>query len=86
LETPYEGPRDDVEGAIAGIWAEELKLKVVGVHDNYLELGGDSLFSEIAASRMSEHFGIDISVSDVLDRPTVAEFAAYIRSIFGGRV
>ena len=43
LGNPLVAPRTPVEEGLAKIWAEVLRLDQVGVFDNFLELGGDSL-------------------------------------------
>ena len=41
----YVPPRDDVERAIAETWTTVLGVPRVGVHDDYFELGGDSILA-----------------------------------------
>ena len=43
LETPYVAPRDEYEEKLATIWQELLGIDQVGVDDNFMELGGDSV-------------------------------------------
>ncbi|MDA8447843.1 phosphopantetheine-binding protein, partial [Paracidovorax valerianellae] len=41
----YEAPQGEIEEALAAIWAEVLGLERVGRHDQFFELGGDSILS-----------------------------------------
>lgn len=41
--TLFQRPRDDMERLLVDIWAQALDLRFVGVLDDFLELGGDSL-------------------------------------------
>src|SRR6185437_5425762 len=43
LRTPYVAPRSDAERRVAAICAELLGVESVGVHDDFFELGADSL-------------------------------------------
>ena len=43
VDAPFVGPRTPLEELLATIWADVLGLDRVGVHDDFLELGGDSL-------------------------------------------
>src|SRR5215203_4762738 len=38
-------PRNPVEELLAGIWSDVLGLERVGIHDNFFQLGGDSILS-----------------------------------------
>src|SRR5262249_28771772 len=39
----FVAPDGPLERVLAGIWSEVLKINPVGRHDNFIELGGDSL-------------------------------------------
>ncbi|SEG84492.1 amino acid adenylation domain-containing protein [Actinacidiphila yanglinensis] len=70
-----DGPRNEAEAVLAGIWAELLGLERVGVFDNFFDLGGHSLLATRMASRVRQTLGTGISVRDVFQRPTVALLA-----------
>jgi thioesterase domain-containing protein len=69
-------PRDDRERRIAGILARVLRLDRVGIHDDFFQLGGDSLAATECALLLEEEFGIE-SLSPGVFRwaPTVAHLA-----------
>jgi amino acid adenylation domain-containing protein/non-ribosomal peptide synthase protein (TIGR01720 family) len=69
-----EGPRNQVEEALAGIWARLLKREQVGIHDNFFELGGDSILS-IQVVTQAQDAGIHITPRQLFERPTIAELA-----------
>jgi hypothetical protein len=73
----YVAPRNPVESTVAAIWAELLEMERVGVDDNFLLLGGESLLATQAASRLQMKFGCEISVREIFVG-TVAEIAAQI--------
>jgi len=43
LETSYVAPQTEIEHKIALIWQKVLQIKKVGTHDNFFDLGGNSL-------------------------------------------
>ncbi|HTQ80510.1 MAG TPA: SDR family NAD(P)-dependent oxidoreductase, partial [Thermoanaerobaculia bacterium] len=43
LQTPYEAPRTDLEEQLARLFQEMLGIDRVGIHDNFFDLGGNSL-------------------------------------------
>ena len=51
-------------------------LKCVGVHDKFLELGGDSLRAGKIVSRVINSFGVQLPLRSLFDSPTVAGMAA----------
>ena len=71
-------PRTAVESTVAAAFAEILQLPSVGVHDSFFELGGHSMASMKLVGRIREAFGVDVSIRDVFDAPSVAELAAVV--------
>ena len=84
LATVYAAPRSELERTIAGLWEELLGIDRVGIHDNFLELGGHSLMAIQLVARLREAFQIDLSLRSVFDAPTVAELAEMVRARQGG--
>jgi len=81
IDTKYEQPRNHVESTIAEIWASFLGIETVGTHDNFLELGGDSLRATQMALQIEDRLGIEVPVHLLFERPTVAELAMEISSL-----
>ncbi|MEN6546647.1 MAG: phosphopantetheine-binding protein, partial [Armatimonadia bacterium] len=78
--TEYVAPRTEAEAVLADIWAEVLGLELVGVNEDFLELGGDSLLAARVIARARVAFEQDLSVIEFFDRPTVAEQAALVQA------
>jgi amino acid adenylation domain-containing protein len=68
-------PRNDLEAAVALIWAQVLGLERVGVEDNFFALGGHSMLMVLLLVRIQERFGSDADVGRILSCTTVAEQA-----------
>jgi amino acid adenylation domain-containing protein len=81
LTTPYTAPRTDTERAVAAIWRGLLDLDDVGVHDRFLDRGGDSFTAARALVRIRSFFGADIPLRLVFDHPTIAEIASRIDDV-----
>ena len=81
LEQVYVAPRNTAEQIIAGIWAEILGRKRIGVHDNFFDLGGHSLKATQVVSRLRKVFRSEIPLRHLFEFPTIAEFAAVIGSL-----
>jgi acyl carrier protein len=69
--------RQDIEETVAGIWAEVLGIDHVGLHDNFLLLGGESLLATQVASEIRSRLGCDVSIRSIFVG-TIAEVAAEI--------
>jgi amino acid adenylation domain-containing protein len=76
-------PLDSVEGVLARIWAEELEVPRIGIHDDFFTVGGDSLNAVRLLMRIRDEFPeFEPSFAEILRAPTVAEFA---RILTGGQ-
>ncbi|MEV0742220.1 amino acid adenylation domain-containing protein [Streptomyces sp. NPDC050549] len=75
----HTAPRTGAESAMACVWAEVLGLDRVGVHDNFFDLGGDSLRAVALAGALRDA-GTAVSVRDVFEHRTVARLCAAVGS------
>lgn len=71
---PYEAPVTTEEAAVAEVLGEMLGATRVGLRDNFLELGGDSLSAMSVAARLRAR-GISVSAQNVLASQSVRELA-----------
>ena len=81
LRVEYAAPRNELETFIGGIWEELLGVAQVGIHDNFLDLGGDSLLATRLVARMRDAIEIELPVRLFFERSTVAELAAAIAEL-----
>ncbi|MDQ0937488.1 amino acid adenylation domain-containing protein [Streptomyces turgidiscabies] len=72
---PSRPPRGATEIRIAGIWERLLGAGPVGAHDDFFAAGGHSIDALRLIGRINEAFGERLSVSTVLEHPTVARQA-----------
>jgi amino acid adenylation domain-containing protein/non-ribosomal peptide synthase protein (TIGR01720 family) len=75
-EVEHVPPRTPVERELAAVWADVLGLDRVGRDDDFFELGGDSILSMRATSRVRDVLGVDVSPRTLFTHPTPAGFAA----------
>ena len=78
LKSAFVAPRTPLEEKLAQIWADMLGLDGVGVHDGFLELGGDSLLATQVVSRVLTQFHVRVPLRALFDAPTVADMAALL--------
>ena len=75
---PYVEPGSDTETTLADIWASQLGLDKVGVHDRFFDLGGHSLLAVQVASEIRDRFQIEMPVLQLFKAPTIRELAELI--------
>ncbi|GGM50627.1 hypothetical protein GCM10012275_21840 [Longimycelium tulufanense] len=61
---------------LAELFGSVLELAEVGIHDNFFALGGHSMSSMRLLGRIRSVFGVDLTIRDIFDAPTVAAIAA----------
>ncbi|MFJ3925914.1 amino acid adenylation domain-containing protein [Streptomyces sp. NPDC090022] len=74
----HDAPRGAVEQTLAGVWSEVLGVSRVGIHDDFFALGGNSILSVRAVSRMRQALGVKLSPRVLFDTPTIAALAASV--------
>ncbi len=70
---PYRSPDTPRQEALCTIFAEVLARTRCGVDDDFFILGGESIDAMVIASRVGPAFGLEISMNELFDAPTVAE-------------
>ncbi|MFD5701940.1 non-ribosomal peptide synthetase [Streptomyces lasiicapitis] len=78
LDTPYTAPRNDQERVLCAVFAEVLDVQQVGVDDEFMELGGNSLSAARVATRILGEFGVRLPVSLVFREATVRGLAVAV--------
>lgn len=71
-------PRTAKEQRLAEIWKEALGATHIGIHDNFFELGGSSLLASVVVARICECLCTELSISEFLNAPTIAELAIVV--------
>jgi aryl carrier-like protein len=72
-----ESPTDlhPIAVRLAAIWAEVLQFTTIDHHDNFFDLGGDSLMASQIASK-AQRGGIAITPQDLFEHPTITQLVA----------
>ncbi|MEU2874950.1 amino acid adenylation domain-containing protein [Streptomyces sp. NPDC007070] len=75
-------PRDDAERRVTRIVAGLLDLPAeeIGVHDNFFDIGGNSLLASRLAALLGKEFAIEGSLRAVFEARTVEQLARYART------
>jgi len=74
-------PRSPLEKQVVQIWVDVLRIPEVGVHDDFFELGGNSLAAVQIISRVNSALALALPVRDLFDDPTVARLTGHITGV-----
>jgi amino acid adenylation domain-containing protein len=76
----YVAPKNKDEKYLVSLWADVLKVdaKKIGVHDNFFEVGGDSIKILKIFSRLQEKGYEKISVAALFQYPTISKLTEYL--------
>lgn len=73
-------PRNETERELALIWKEVLGIDSIGIREDFLALGGDSLKAARILSQVERKIGVRLILNELFSTPTIEEMAAYIHS------
>uniref|UniRef100_UPI000A6F08CB condensation domain-containing protein n=1 Tax=Abyssisolibacter fermentans TaxID=1766203 RepID=UPI000A6F08CB len=80
-EEEYEGPRNETEEIMVGIWQEVLSTKEkIGIKDSFFELGGHSLKAIILSAKIYKELKVELPLQEVFINPTIKEISEYINN------
>ncbi|QSJ15009.1 amino acid adenylation domain-containing protein [Nostoc sp. UHCC 0702] len=75
IDKTFIAPRTPTELMLAKIWAEVLNVERVGIHDNFFDLGGDSLLTVRLMKQIHKQFERELPLSTLFLNPTIASLA-----------
>jgi aryl carrier-like protein len=74
IPTPYVAPSTAIEISLAEVWQTTLGIERVGIHDNFFDLGGDSILGIQLIARAGAA-GIQLAPDQLFEHQTIAELA-----------
>ncbi|NSL43308.1 acyltransferase domain-containing protein, partial [Streptomyces sp. 8P21H-1] len=72
LTTEHVPPRSEREQEVTRLWEQTLGIGGIGVHDNFFDLGGDSMRAVLLAGRLRQAGVLDVPAAELLAAPSVA--------------
>ncbi|MCP5051631.1 MAG: hypothetical protein GY940_30975, partial [bacterium] len=78
--TEYTAPGTKIQRTLAGIWARILNIEtnLIGIDDNFFQLGGHSLRAALMNTRVHKELNIKVPLAEIFKSPTIRELARYI--------
>jgi len=74
IEAELAVAENPIEEKLVEIWCSVLAVKNIGIHDNFFEIGGDSILSIRIIAR-ARNLGIYVSPKQIFQHSTIAELA-----------
>ena len=78
LDVSYAPPGTTLEKDLSRIWSDVLAIDGVGVHDNFFDLGGDSLRATRVAVRILKELKVEVPLKTLFQAPTIAQLVMKI--------
>ena len=76
--TEFVAPRTPFEETLCEIWSDLLRIKQIGVNDNFFDLGGHSLLATQMVSRIRDAFQVELPLAILFEFPTISELTKAI--------
>jgi len=80
FEQIFSPPKTKIEKTLSKLWSKTLKIDEVGIHDNFFDMGGNSMLSVQLVGLLEEKLGITIPIVKFYQYPTIDTLSQYVSS------
>lgn len=77
----FVAPRNEWEQQLTAIWEKVLGIQPIGIHNNFFELGGNSLLAVEMLSQVEQLWGKKLLITRLLKSPTVEDLAKVVSNM-----
>jgi len=81
LQETFVAPRTSTEEVVAGIWSQILGIEQIGIHDDFIALGGDSLMAIQVIARLRRVLQVQLPLARFFEAGTIARVAKIIKQV-----
>jgi natural product biosynthesis luciferase-like monooxygenase protein/FkbM family methyltransferase len=74
----YVAPEGETQRAVARVWSELLRLDRIGIHDNFFEIGGNSLLLVEAHGRLRQAVRREVTLVELMRYPTIESLSRFL--------
>jgi amino acid adenylation domain-containing protein len=71
-------PRTKTEKEIVKIWSKQLQIPIIGIDDNFFEMGGTSLLTQRVVTVIRQNLKLNISVANIYQYPTISTLCQFL--------
>lgn len=76
----YTQPRNNVEERLQKIWDKILETKLIGIYNNFMESGGNSLKAMTLRYEVEKEFGVRLQLKLLLEGASISELSKFINN------
>ncbi|MCP4653828.1 MAG: tetratricopeptide repeat protein [bacterium] len=80
-EAAGPAPQTHEEKVLAGIWSDVFGVETIGTHNNFFDLGGDSMTALAVLSRIRQDLQVELSAISVFELPILSDLARAIEQV-----
>jgi amino acid adenylation domain-containing protein len=77
----YIAPRNEIEEKLVNIWVRTFAVERIGIHDNFFQLGGNSLLAMQVMARINSAFQVEFPLRRLFEAPTVAQLSTVVEQL-----
>ncbi|MCP4153783.1 MAG: hypothetical protein GY757_39015, partial [bacterium] len=81
LANAYVEPGNQLEKQIAGYWGKFFGIRQVGIHDDFFELGGDSLKATTVIGKLHRDLSVKVPLTEFFRKPTVKGITEFVKGL-----
>lgn len=79
--TAYVAPENETQEKLIALWEEVLKQENIGIKDDFLSLGGQSIVAIKLITRIHREFEIMLELKDIIRERTIEKLSDYMETI-----
>lgn len=80
LATEYKAAETEVEAMLVSIWRNILKQEVIGINDNFFDLGGNSFLLIKMHGELEKQYPGKVKITDIFAYPSIAKLSKVIET------
>ncbi|MCP5105574.1 MAG: acyltransferase domain-containing protein [bacterium] len=78
LSVEYGAPQDPVQQELTRVWEGFFGIEPLGIHDDFFELGGDSLKATALIAKINKIPGVTVPLGELFNNPTITGISRFI--------
>lgn len=79
LQQPLVAARTETEKQLVRLWSQLLHIEMIGIQDNYFELGGTSILAVELFAEIEKTFSKNLPLTTLLEAPTIEQLAVLLQ-------